>query len=471
MHMAESMKCQFDSTCKKSGITACLGCHSQFCASHLLEHRRTLEIHFQELFHEQNSLSEILNNATHESRSAHIYQLIEQWEKEQIEQLRNAVQRARTSADHLLAQDNLTLNHTSQQLANDLQEKFATDNYHEADIEQFHQRLQNLRTRIENNEPATIDTALIEWTKSITIIPTVPTVQSLENKATATAITEWRPAPYREFDLEKVLKSEPRYNTGIYHYNNAVAVASDKGEILWYGWNGRRNQRLFLLDRLATNPRDIHWTHGIEGNIISLAWCSSIQRFLFISKDGLNILDPVTLNIELTNVIQIGTDYSLCVAFDGFLYLVSAKQHIEKWNTANWGMLKKWNNVVDQEFSIGNVTINESHVAFVAHPAEDFLSERKQWPRFELRDHNMRLIRTLKSYADRLYYVSVLLPNGDWLIGDRAFRGVGQDLKLYDRNGKQKTSFKYNHEICQLLVLDNQTIAVQCAHELLLIDY
>jgi hypothetical protein len=83
----------------------------------------------------------------------------------------------------------------------------------------------------------------------------------------------------------------------------------------------------------------------------------------------------------------------------------------------------------------------------------------------------MRLIRTFQSYARRTYYVSILLPNGDWLIGDRAFRGVGQDLKLYDRNGKQKASFKYDHEICQLLILDNQTIAVQCAHELLLIDY
>ena len=222
--MASSQACQHDSECKKDPITTCLGCLNSFCASHLLAHRQVLEAQFQDLFNERNSLCEALQNSARSCRASNVYQLIDQWEKEQTQQLHSTAAQARLITDRLLHEENNCIQGTYDQISVDLQEKFDRDSYNEIDIERFRLQLQHICTLLSKEEPFIFAAKPVGWNELLSVLPSEP-----QNEIEKEKVEKPLPLPDGELKLQKFLERKPRYEVIFDTHCTIPAVASDEG--------------------------------------------------------------------------------------------------------------------------------------------------------------------------------------------------------------------------------------------------
>ena len=472
--MASSQACQHDSECKKAPITSCLGCLSRFCAPHLLAHRHVLEAQFQELFNERNSLAETLKTISVSDRSDQVYQLIDQWEKKQTEQLHDVAEQARATADRLIGEVSELAQQMCSEISSDLTQKFDGDDYHEMDIGKFRQQLQDLRSSFSNEAVLTFTAGNIQWCDLIRLA--LNTSSEAEQEIKDTPKLRWKPAPYREFNLRAVLRTKPRHTVELNAESTVNAVASDEGAVLWYDcgvafYQKPKFQRLLILDRLATNVRSINWMHGEIGDIKCLAWSSLRREFILASTDGISTLNPKTLIVELVNDIESGPEYSSCAVSHDSLFLIVKKQQVQQRTMADWKLCRNWPFWIGNVCQIDHIAVSATFIALAITQHHVDNAKTRVSARIELRNHEMGVIRSLRTYENSIYGLSCLLHNGDWIVGESSPQGGPQLITVYNGEGLKKAVFNYKGEVKQLLVLDNQTIAVRDNYSLSFVDY
>jgi hypothetical protein len=101
---------------KSSGILLCTGCNRTLCFKHVNEHREEIEKDFEDLINEENQFE---NDLLNKDDSHYLFNEIDQWKKESIEQIKLIAKQTKEDLRFLI-------NQSSQHLLNDL--KFIKEN-------------------------------------------------------------------------------------------------------------------------------------------------------------------------------------------------------------------------------------------------------------------------------------------------------------------------------------------------------
>jgi len=147
----DKIKCQFNTSCKKTGISVCYGCKNQYCVDHLVEHRRYLYQQFQrvliekELFDQEVQPRSVSESSTKEQTS--LFKEIDQWENEMIDAIRQTAKHGRKIIKKLADEGKQKVREDYDELSKEISERLDHDDYYESDIERLREELETLRRK------------------------------------------------------------------------------------------------------------------------------------------------------------------------------------------------------------------------------------------------------------------------------------------------------------------------------------
>ncbi|CAF3636689.1 unnamed protein product [Rotaria sp. Silwood1] len=155
----------------------CAGCNAYFCLKHFGEHVQQLSVEFDndivrphdDLLDQINKLEE-LNNS-----SANIFLQINQWEKETIDKVKKAAEKARRELTELLNEKKVTLSKDIDQLTTEIRSRHEEQDFVETDIERLREKIDKIQLSLHqltlpNSMNVTImDNDKIDWNSIICI--------------------------------------------------------------------------------------------------------------------------------------------------------------------------------------------------------------------------------------------------------------------------------------------------------------
>ena len=143
-------------TCGKiAGLFTCRGCQKDFCKRHVAEHQQELSKQFDELIFEHDQFRESLMKQTQESRHDALMKQIDEWEQESINKIRHTANEIRKELQTRIGQHTSKLTEDLTEMAQDLRKAREEDDFHEKDLKQWMDKLNNLKRNL--TQPPNID--------------------------------------------------------------------------------------------------------------------------------------------------------------------------------------------------------------------------------------------------------------------------------------------------------------------------
>lgn len=141
------------STCEKEkGSVRCEGCAKLFCFKHLADHRQELDKEFEQIETNYNLLYESMNQRS-EGPSQHVMiERINQWEQNSIMKIKLEAERARNLVVESTTGDLTTFKSKWQVLTDELRQNRASNNFVENDLNEWRQKLKNMKEELLNPE-------------------------------------------------------------------------------------------------------------------------------------------------------------------------------------------------------------------------------------------------------------------------------------------------------------------------------
>lgn len=131
---------------KGSGIFSCDGCQQSFCRKHAEEHRQELSAQMELIGQEYNTLQRDINN---ENIVHPLLSQIDKWERELIEKIHHVANQARNDLKQSTDERKQELKTTMNRLTSELQASRETEDYTEADLKRWTERLNQVRMDLE----------------------------------------------------------------------------------------------------------------------------------------------------------------------------------------------------------------------------------------------------------------------------------------------------------------------------------
>ncbi len=130
---------------KSGGILLCNGCNKTLCFKHVNEHKEELEKELEDLINEEN---EFENNLCKKDDSHYLFNQIDQWKKESIEQIKEIAKQTKQDLRQIIYQSNQQLLQNSQQIKENLHLLKQSEDLSEITLIQLSNQFNHLKNQI-----------------------------------------------------------------------------------------------------------------------------------------------------------------------------------------------------------------------------------------------------------------------------------------------------------------------------------
>ncbi|CAF0909653.1 unnamed protein product [Rotaria sordida] len=137
--------------CNKSkGIFKCEGCSRIFCPKHSIDHRNELGKQLEQIEVTHDLVQQILIQQTEGSKQHLLLKTIDQWEQESIVKIRQAAEEARNELLKYTAHHTNQVKKNLQLIFNDIKEGRENNDFSESELQQWTQKLEELKIELHN---------------------------------------------------------------------------------------------------------------------------------------------------------------------------------------------------------------------------------------------------------------------------------------------------------------------------------
>ncbi|CAF1059598.1 unnamed protein product [Didymodactylos carnosus] len=426
---SENIHC---SKCEK-GILICYGCQTKFSTKHFQEHRQQLGKEMDEVVYQHDLLQQVLVAPTplsvtenDDKHIATIIKKIHEWERKNIQQITTVAERVRQQVQKRVNEIN-KVKHDFRLITDELRQSRSEDDYVEADLQQWLEKLQQLKHHIDTTTIFEISQIDVQTNDDIDWSSMVKLVKSTKAKSTKV-----------NFDLIKT--TEPQMVLDVPIAENDIRMGASNKSFLLYS-NGLKELHLYDKNGLKNNVK-----FAIIGKIWEIIWSSYFDRYLLQGDTSFYTYDEQNHQYKLLRQIKPSlakTRYSGCTCFEEilFIYYEGWGCRIEEWNMTDFSIRKYWKNeterrIIQMLFSIKN----PNHIGVTVRDGQNIR-------RFELRDRDMRILKVVE--IDRCSFLIPIPTTGDWLIPYWS----SKVLNLINHDCTSKMIIEYNENVEQAVFL------------------
>lgn len=130
---------------KTGGILLCNGCQKHFCFKHVNEHREQIEQELESLINEENLFE---NNIIQKNVSHELFNDIDIWKKDMIEQIKQIAKQAKEDLKQLIYQSNEILLENCKDIKENLRLLKESEDLSEIQLNKLSNELNNLKKEI-----------------------------------------------------------------------------------------------------------------------------------------------------------------------------------------------------------------------------------------------------------------------------------------------------------------------------------
>ncbi|CAF1099504.1 unnamed protein product [Didymodactylos carnosus] len=392
------------------------------------QHRQQLGEGMNEVKYQHELLRQLLDVPTPlsstEKDDKHIaatIKKIDEWERNNIQQVKTVAERVRQQLQKQINEINKVnkVKHDFRLITEELRQRQSEVNYVEADLQQWLERLQQLKHQLETTTISDTSQIDVQITDDIDWSSMVKLVESTEAKSMKV-----------NFDLIKT--REPKMVVDVHIDENDIKMSGSNKSFLFYD---NDSKELHLYGQNG-------WKHTkklpITSKIWEIIWSSHFGKYLLQADTSFYTYDEQNHQFELLEQIKpvepIRT-FCGCTCFEEILFIYDWDGRIQEWNLKDFSISKNWKNEPERHINQMLFSIKKPNDIGVT------VCDRKDIHEFELRDRDMKILKVVG--IDQCPSLIPISTTGDWLISHR-------DSKVFSlpkHDCTSKTIIEYNEDV------------------------
>ena len=159
---------------KAAGLYDCRECQRTFCKKHVVEHNLELSKQMDNIVQNHDLLQQQLSEQNVASDQHPLMVEINNWERESVEKIRGAAEKARRDLDELLTTNKKLTAEELKKISTQLKTRQEADDYSEKELTEWLQALEKLKKQLSTPANVKLDKVNDEkWLERLEIIPTL----------------------------------------------------------------------------------------------------------------------------------------------------------------------------------------------------------------------------------------------------------------------------------------------------------
>jgi hypothetical protein len=415
-------------TCKRISRALCYCCQQSVCLQHLKEHNDLLVAQLNPLVDQINSIGDRLKSINGESKIGNCRQKLEEWRMD-----------CHKKIDDFFEQKYQDINQR-------VSEKV------EKQREEIDQIQSKIGVLLREEEVSRQDIDLLTWTiqkldREVNKFEHTNFNIELQPVVIDDSLIDIEESNINGFDLSKM---SPVCKTIAYTNKSCVSLASNDRFLLIH-----QLPDLCLIDRNFEIVRQTPWNYG---EIRSMCWLSSFNRFIIISENGVFSIDERAMSTEKLQIIQ-ERKWMSCTCSDTSLFLSTYElassvieysllpsiEIIKEWKSPDTCREKEW--ITDMKYNHGSIAllINNTSKKILFIELRNIKTLDRLWS-FQMDSMDVQ---------NRSFYCC-LLDDQEWLVMDHKSGRLAHITK----DGKIKSTRAYDQLPFCADILGPDTIAI-----------